>query len=75
VSSPRRNHAVFALVSDEELAGLLDACHRTQRTSQHLAGQIIHEWLEEQGHLGAVKPGAGHASLEATAARAIGEGA
>jgi hypothetical protein len=54
---------------------LLDACHRTQRTSQHLAGQIIHEWLEEQGHLGAVKPGAGHASLEATAARAIGEGA
>jgi hypothetical protein len=51
VTSPRRNHAVFALVSDDELAGLLDACRRMQRTSQHLAGQIIQEWLEQRGYM------------------------
>jgi hypothetical protein len=44
----RRPHVILTPVSDRDLAAFRRYCERKQRTTEHVAGELLHAWIEEQ---------------------------
>jgi hypothetical protein len=41
-----RDHVIFAAISSSDLAAFRIICAHRQRTTEFLAGQIIHDWIQ-----------------------------